>query len=124
MNEESHYFSRRTFLKTAAGGAASILGALGNPAMASQPQAVMPTRPFGRTGIDVPILSFGGSLNTSLSTLLLRQAVKWGVAYWDTANSYMGGRSERAWENISKNILPTANGFFWLRNPMLGPRRA
>ena len=95
MNEANHYFSRRSFLKTAAGGAALIIGALGNPAMASQPQAVMPTRPFGKTGIDVPILSFGGSLNTSLSTLLLRQAVKWGVTYWDTANSYMGGRSEK-----------------------------
>jgi predicted aldo/keto reductase-like oxidoreductase len=95
MNEESHYFSRRSFLKTAAAGAASITGALGNPAMAAQPQASMPTRPFGKTGIDVPILSFGGSLSTSLSTLLLRQAVKWGVTYWDTANTYMGGRSEK-----------------------------
>jgi hypothetical protein len=63
--------------------------------MAAQPQAVVPTRPFGKTGIDVPILSFGGSLSTSLSTLLLRQAVKWGVTYWDTANTYMGGRSEK-----------------------------
>ena len=55
----------------------------------------MPTRPFGKTGIDVPILSFGGSLNTSLSMLVLKQAVKWGVTYWDTANTYMGGRSEK-----------------------------
>jgi predicted aldo/keto reductase-like oxidoreductase len=27
--------------------------------------------------------------------LVLRQAFKWGVTYWDTANTYMGGRSER-----------------------------
>jgi aryl-alcohol dehydrogenase-like predicted oxidoreductase len=27
--------------------------------------------------------------------LLLRQAVKWGVTYWDTADCYEGGRSER-----------------------------
>jgi hypothetical protein len=26
--------------------------------------------------------------------LLMRQAVKWGVTYWDTANSYEGGHSE------------------------------
>ncbi|MGA1865431.1 MAG: Lrp/AsnC ligand binding domain-containing protein, partial [bacterium] len=39
-------------------------------------------------------LSFGGSLDTSLSMLVLRQAFKWGVTYWDTANTYMGGRSE------------------------------
>ena len=25
---------------------------------------------------------------------MLRQAVKWGVTYWDTANSYEGGNSE------------------------------
>jgi predicted aldo/keto reductase-like oxidoreductase len=55
----------------------------------------MPTRPFGKSGIHVPILSFGGSLNTSMSPLLLRQAIKWGVTYWDTAHSYMGGNSEK-----------------------------
>jgi predicted aldo/keto reductase-like oxidoreductase len=96
MTDSNRIVSRRDFLKTAtAAGAASIIGVLGNPATASQPQATMPTRPFGKTGIDVPILSFGGSLNTSLSMLVLRQAVKWGVTYWDTANTYMGGRSEK-----------------------------
>jgi len=96
MNSQKHSISRRDFLKTATiAGAASIGGALGYPAMASQPQTAMPTRPFGKTGIDVPILAFGGSLNTSLSMLLLKQAVNWGVTYWDTANTYMGGRSEK-----------------------------
>jgi hypothetical protein len=28
--------------------------------------------------------------------LLLSQAVSWGVTYWDTANTYMGGNSEKA----------------------------
>ena len=96
MTDSKRLVSRRDFLKTATvAGAASIVGALGNPATASQPQATIPTRPFGKTGLDVPILSFGGSLNTSLSMLVLRQAVKWGVTYWDTANTYMGGRSEK-----------------------------
>jgi hypothetical protein len=27
--------------------------------------------------------------------LMLRQAINWGVTYWDTANSYGGGRSEK-----------------------------
>jgi len=97
MNKPKHSISRRKFLKTAtAAGAASIIGAFGSPAMASQPRAEVPTRPFGRTGIRVPILSFGGSLDTSLNMLVLRQAVKWGVTYWDTAHGYMGGRSEKA----------------------------
>jgi predicted aldo/keto reductase-like oxidoreductase len=30
-----------------------------------------------------------------MSPLLLRQAAKWGVTYWDTANSYRGGNSEK-----------------------------
>jgi uncharacterized protein len=96
MNETNHGFSRRGFIKTAtAAGAASIIGALSNRVTASQHQTFMPTRPFGKTGTNVPILSFGGSLNTSLSMLLLRQAVKWGVTYWDTAHTYMGGKSEK-----------------------------
>ena len=94
MIDSKYLISRREFLKNAAG-AVSISGILGSPTIASESQVIVPTRPFGKTGIDVPILSFGGSLNTSLSTLVLRQAVKWGVTYWDTANSYMGGRSER-----------------------------
>ena len=96
MTDYNCLVSRRGFLKTATvAGAASIIGTRGDPAAASRPQATTPIRPFGKTGIDVPILSFGGSLNTSLSTLLLKQAVKWGVTYWDTAHSYMGGRSEK-----------------------------
>jgi predicted aldo/keto reductase-like oxidoreductase len=96
MNSPKQYISRRNFLKaTVTTGAAPIIGALGNPVMAFQPQTAMPTRAFGNTGVEVPILSFGGSLNTSLSMLVLRQAVKWGVTYWDTANTYMGGRSEK-----------------------------
>ena len=94
MNATNRCFTRRSFLKTALG-AVSLIGVSGNPLSASQPQAAMPTRPFGKTGVDVPILSFGGSLNTSLNMLVLRQAVKWGVTYWDTAHTYMGGRSEK-----------------------------
>jgi predicted aldo/keto reductase-like oxidoreductase len=53
----------------------------------------MVTRPFGKTGVEVPILAFGGSLH--LPQLMLRGAIKWGVTYWDTASSYMGGNSEK-----------------------------
>ena len=54
----------------------------------------MPTRPFGKTGVDVAILSMGGMFDIPNNQLMLRQAVKWGVTYWDTANSYEGGNSE------------------------------
>ncbi len=94
---EQNRWSRRDFLKTVglvgAGTAAGPANALASNA---ENNLTVPKRPFGGTGIEVPILSFGGSLDSSLNMLVLRQAVKWGVTYWDTAHSYMGGRSERA----------------------------
>jgi len=42
----------------------------------------------------VAILSLGGMFDIPNNQLMLRQAVKWGVTYWDTANSYEGGNSE------------------------------
>jgi len=86
--------SRRDFLKVAG---ATGMGPLMAPleALAELPAgpASMPTRPFGKTGVDVPILSFGGSLY--LPQLMLNNAFKWGIRYWDTASTYMGGNSER-----------------------------
>ena len=105
-------FSRRGFLKSAAAGTATLIGSSQIPVAASESRNIVPTRPFGKTGVDVPILSFGGSLDTSLSTIVLRQAVKWGVTYWDTANTYMGGKSERVWVNILRSIPKTADAFF------------
>jgi len=88
--------SRRNFLKAVGTAGAGVLGAsLNSSADAAEEATAMPTRPYGKSGIRVPILSFGGSLDTSMSLLVLRQAFKWGVTYWDTANSYMGGRSEQ-----------------------------
>ena len=93
---KKHNRSRRDFLKAAGAASLGSIFAAFNPlAEASQGPKTMPTRPFGKTGIDVPILAFGGSLDTSLSLLVLRQAFKWGVTYWATANTYMGGKSEK-----------------------------
>ena len=87
-------FSRRSFLKTAATAtAASLINPFQGRAAPLDKAVEMPTRPFGRTGVRVPILSFGGSLNLPL--LMLRNAFRWGVTYWDTAHSYMGGNSEK-----------------------------
>ncbi len=89
--------SRRSFLKTAGlAGLSTLIDPFTKSTPASDGLLEMPFRPFGRTGIDVPILGFGGSLGTSLSPRLLRQALKFGVTYWDTAHSYMGGNSEKA----------------------------
>ena len=87
-------WSRRDFFKavgTASVG--SIVAPIGCLAAFSEKPEPMPTRPFGKTGVKVPILAFGGSLH--LPQLMLRGAIKWGVTYWDTANSYMSGNSEK-----------------------------
>ena len=96
MSKKKSNLSRRNFLKiTGLTGVGAIVAPFDQSAKASEGEQTMPTRPFGKSGIKIPILSFGGSLNTSMSPLLLRQAAKWGVTYWDTAHSYMGGKSEK-----------------------------
>jgi len=55
----------------------------------------VPKRPFGKTGVDVPILSLGGVLKTS-DQIVFRMASKMGVTYWDTADSYGWGKNEKA----------------------------
>ncbi len=85
--------SRRGFLRTAtAAGAAAML----NPpaALAAAPAARVPQRPFGKTGLKVPILSLGGMFDIPSNQLMLRQAMRLGVTYWDTAESYGYGNSE------------------------------
>ena len=97
-----HDADRRQFLKTACGaGVGMVAGASGfNRAWAGKGAAErpdlspMPQRPFGKTGVNVPILGLGGSLNLMDQQLLLGQALKMGVTYWDTADNYSGGRSE------------------------------
>jgi len=102
MKNNPHGISRRNFIKTA--GAAGI-GAAFSPLAApnrvdatatveAAESAGVPKRPFGRSGIDVPILSLGGMFDIPSNQTLLKQAIRWGVTYWDTAHVYSGGRSE------------------------------
>ncbi|MGB2690578.1 MAG: twin-arginine translocation signal domain-containing protein, partial [Desulfobacterales bacterium] len=80
MLKEKHNWSRRDFLKAAgAASVGSILTGFNPLTEASEGSKKVPTRPFGKAGIDVPILAFGGSLDTSMSLLVLRKAFKWGV---------------------------------------------
>jgi uncharacterized protein len=96
-------WTRRGFLKTAGTiGLGSLMAAYGHHATAAPPPKTqagepftVPERPFGKTGQMVSILSLGGMFDIPNNQLLLKQAVKWGVTYWDTANSYEGGRSEK-----------------------------
>jgi predicted aldo/keto reductase-like oxidoreductase len=103
MSDEKGILSRRDFIKAAgAAGIGSALGPLSSltTAHASTPtnapaQMVVPTRPFGKTSVDVSILSLGGVLKET-DQLVFRQAFKSGVTYWDTADSYGWGSNEKA----------------------------
>ncbi len=94
--------SRREFLKKACSAGVGIAGGVAglDRAWAKADKAAdadpttMPRRPFGQTGVQVPILGLGGSQNLMNRQLLLAQALKMGVSYWDTSDNYSGGRSE------------------------------
>ncbi len=104
-------FTRRDFVKTVGfAGLALGTGTVGTmaapepPAGASQATAT-PKRKLGKTGVEVSILNLGGMFDTINNQLLLKQALKWGVTYWDTAESYGNGLSEEGM------------GRFFARNP-------
>ena len=96
METKKNHVNRRSFFKQmgAAAGAGALIAA---PDMshAAEKKPMVPRRPFGRTGVDVSILSLGGMFDIPNNQLLMRQALKWGINYWDTANSYEGGDSEK-----------------------------
>jgi uncharacterized protein len=103
--------TRRDFVKTVglaslAVAGAGVPGAMAAPEpAATAPAGTMPRRKLGKTGVDVSVLSLGGMFDTINNQLLLKQAMKWGVTYWDTAESYGNGLSEEGY------------GRFFARNP-------
>lgn len=104
--------TRRDFMKTIglaalAVAGAGVTGALAAPEPPAAPAkaSTVPKRPLGKTGVEVSSLALGGMFDTINNQLLLKQALKWGVTYWDTAESYGNGLSEEGY------------GRFFARNP-------
>ncbi len=96
MKNKSSKYTRRDFLKTAGiAGVGSVVAPVTRRAFASELQNIIATRPFGKTGQQVSVLSLGGMFDIGSNHLMLKQAIDWGVTYWDTAHSYGGGRSEK-----------------------------
>src|SRR3954453_23556282 len=87
--------SRRQFLGAAAVGAA-VPPSLGAGA---EPRGT-PPRPFGRRGMEVPILGFGSGSRFLMyrdddeALRALERAIDLGITYIDTAHSYGNGQSE------------------------------
>ena len=104
--------TRRDLMKTLGFGglAAAGLGALPPAAFAAEEKpeaggAAMPRRTLGKTGLEVSILNLGGMFDTVNNQLLLKQALGWGINFWDTAEAYGNGLSEEGF------------GRFFARNP-------
>ncbi len=100
MSKKKGNFTRRDFLKTAGvATVGSLLGATETMGKISDNSgteiAVVPTRSFGKTGVRVSTLALGGMFDIPSNQLVLNQALKLGVTYWDTADCYEGGGSER-----------------------------
>lgn len=106
MTQPSRCWTRRSFLKTAcAAGIGSVVGTGRQQAEAAAPAGGerVPTRPFGKTGAAVSILSLGGMFDIYNNQLLLKQAVKWGVTYWDTADCYQSGSETGIGRYLARN---------------------
>jgi predicted aldo/keto reductase-like oxidoreductase len=92
MSNTETRWSRRDFFKTVAfTGAGSLLAPAAHLAEAADNNLQVPQRPFGNSGINVSILSLGGMFNIASNQIMLRQAMRWGVTYWDTADCYQRG---------------------------------
>jgi predicted aldo/keto reductase-like oxidoreductase len=101
-NTETRW-SRRDFFKTVAlSGAGSLLAPAAHLAEAADSNLQVPQRPFGNSGINVSILSLGGMFNIASNQIMLRQAMRWGVTYWDTADCYQNGSEKGIGKYFSK----------------------
>ena len=109
MPDDEKKMSRREFIKGAGLGSLSSIIALttgsllGNALAQDKTSATptpapekpnMPMRPFGKTGVQVSILSLGGIIDFTANQIILKKSLDWGINYWDTAYSYAGGNSE------------------------------
>ncbi len=112
MDQKNKNLNRRNFLKGA--GAVSVGSVFAKESLAGNHGAKdpnkaeketkmpqVPKRKFGRSDEKVPALSLGCMFDIPNSQIVLRNCVKWGVNYWDTAHAYQGGKSE---EGIGKFI--------------------
>ena len=103
MKENKLQTSRRHFLKTslslpvalAAGPAVMTQGALATDAPApAAASALLPKRQLGKSGPPATMLCLGG-MEQALSPQYIDIAWSMGIRYFDTADCYIGGKSEK-----------------------------
>jgi predicted aldo/keto reductase-like oxidoreductase len=108
LNDRLSAPNRREFLAQtgAVGALAAVTGAdaLADPPVKDGGQAAKPSMPkniLGRTGMHVSRLAFGGSWH--IDAEVIGAGMELGINYLDTAESYLGGQSERAFGEILKD---------------------
>lgn len=101
-------FDRRQFLKSSllgASGAILTAGALTQSgcasAQASTSEKKILTRKLGKTGIELPIVSFG--VMRADNPALVRSAIEGGIVHYDTAHGYQRGRNEEMLGEVFKD---------------------
>src|SRR5438105_2767287 len=105
---------RRVFVGGALAGV-SLTGAYARP---QKPKAsVIPTKLYGKTGVNVQIIAQGGARMDLHPTVAeaaahVRRVYDLGLAYFDCARSYWGGKSEEAYgiglRGVRKNVFLTS----------------
>jgi len=103
---ESFNQSRRQFLRTTVLGSASTLLAsnvLAQDTSKKKSQdaaAPMIKRMLGKTGIEIPVVSFG--VMRADNPALITEAMKTGITFFDTAHAYQGGKNEEMLGRVLK----------------------
>jgi uncharacterized protein len=95
--------SRRGFLRTGIAGAAGVVTlspSLAKAALSDQPQETL-TRTLGKTGMNIPVISFG--VMRADNPNLCKAAYEKGIKLFDTANGYQNGNNEIMLGNLLKD---------------------
>ena len=120
MSGKRGNFSRREFIKTAGGASigsvliplSSLTHAHGSSSTKLPEQMIVPKRTFGKTGVNVSILSLGGVLGI-YDQLIFRQAFKMGVTYWIPLIHMEGEITKRQSENTLPSSQMTGKKCSW-----------
>jgi predicted aldo/keto reductase-like oxidoreductase len=121
MKSKKNSLSRRNFIKTigtvGVGSFLPFFDSLSKPLAISGSNEsqfkFIPTRPFGKTKVNVPILCLGTTYSRS-SDLLLKRSIDMGVRFWDTAAIYSNGNEEKAIGKYFRKYPEDRNKIFLL----------
>jgi len=106
MKKKDNIISRRRFIKTGsailAGSAWSLTQAQETKQATEQVEKIKQYRILGRTGFKVSDIGMGGTRNRESN--VFRYAYDKGINYFDTAERYIGGQSEKILGDVLKHM--------------------